>query len=215
MKTLAILSLHLYLKLIAKGAESNIYLSTFFSRKAISKIRIPKMYRHQALDSNLRKHRTIHESKMLSLVKSLGIRTPFIYLVDPSRAEIVMEYVAGLNARDIINRSISLQIGKYISILHNNSIIHGDLTPSNFIVGEEMVILDFGLSYHSNRVEDKAVDIRLFGEILNGLYPRTYQSLYENFIKGYKTHSDNQDVTSVLKNVEEINHRRRYAVHDQ
>ena len=215
MKTLAILSLHLYLKLIAKGAESNIYLSTFFSRKAISKIRIPKMYRHQALDSNLRKQRTIHESKMLSLVKSLGIRTPFIYLVDPSRAEIVMEYVAGLNVRDIINRSISLQIGKYISILHNNSIIHGDLTPSNFIVGEEMVILDFGLSYHSNRVEDKAVDIRLFGEILNGLYPRTYQSLYENFIKGYKTHSDNQDVTSVLRNVEEINLRRRYAVPDQ
>lgn len=78
-----------------------------------------------------------------------------------------------------------------------------------------MVILDFGLSYHSNRVEDKAVDIRLFGEILNALYPTTYQSLYENFIKGYKTHSDNQDVTSVLRNVEEINLRRRYAVHDQ
>ena len=215
MKTLAILSLHLYLKLITKGAESNIYLSTFFSRKAISKIRIPKMYRHQTLDSNLRKQRTIHESKMLSLVRNLGIRTPFIYLVDPHRAEIVMEYVAGLNARDIINRSICLKIGKYISALHSNSIIHGDLTPANFIVGKEMVIIDFGLSYHSNRLEDKAVDIRLFGEILNGLYPGRFQSLYENFVKGYKTHSDNKDVTRILRNVEEINLRRRYAVHDQ
>jgi Kae1-associated kinase Bud32 len=152
---------------------------------------------------------------MLFLVRNLGIRTPFIYLVDPHRAEIVMEYVVGLNARDIIDKSICLQIGKYISILHNNSIIHGDLTPSNFIVGKEMVILDFGLSYHSNRVEDKAVDIRLFGEILNGLYPRTCQSLYDNFIEGYKTHSDNKDVTRVLRNVEEINLRRRYAVHHQ
>jgi len=211
LKTFTILLLHLYLKLIAKGAESNIYLSTLFSRKTISKIRIPKMYRHQALDLNLRKLRTIHESKMISLARDVGVRTPFIYLVDPYRAEIVMEYVVGVNARDFISKSICFQIGKYASILHRNCIIHGDLTPSNFLVGKDLVILDFGLSYHSNRIEDRAVDIRLLGEILNGLYPKVFHSLYDSFIEGYKTHSNNQDVTNVLRNVEEINLRRRYA----
>jgi TP53 regulating kinase and related kinases len=208
---IVILLLHQYYKLIAKGAESNIYLSSFFSRKTISKIRIPKSYRHQTLDALIRKQRTIHESKMISLSRYTGVRTPFIYLVDPNRAEIVMEYVEGSNAGDILDKQICFKIGKYASILHQNNIIHGDLTPSNCLLGEDLVLLDFGLSYRSNRIEDKAVDIRLLEEVLNSLYPSTIDGLYESFLKGYRTCLDSKEVDKILKNVKEIDSRRRYA----
>ncbi|HEY7109448.1 MAG TPA: KEOPS complex kinase/ATPase Bud32 [Nitrososphaeraceae archaeon] len=203
--------MHHYSKLVAKGAESNIYLSSFYSRKTISKIRFPKPYRNQELDCLIRCQRTIHESKMMALARGVGVRTPFVYLVDPARAEIVMEYIKGINTRDIIDRQISFRIGVYTSILHKNDIIHGDLTPSNFLLGSTLVLLDFGLSYHSNRVEDKAVDIRLLEEILKSLYPSNVKSLYESFLEGYSTGSARNQVSGILKNLDEIGYRRRYT----
>jgi TP53 regulating kinase and related kinases len=211
LESVNILLLHQYCKLIAKGAESNIYLSTFFSRKTISKIRFPKSYRHQALDAQIRKQRTIHESKMISLARRMGVRTPFVYMVDPVRAEIVMEYVKGTNTQDKINEQICLKIGKYTSILHKNDIIHGDLTPSNFLLSNELVLLDFGLSYRSNRIEDKAVDIRLLEEIFKSLYHSKFKSFYDSFLEGYGTLIDSKEVNRILKNLKQIDLRRRYA----
>jgi TP53 regulating kinase and related kinases len=211
LESVNILLLHQYCKLIAKGAESNIYLSSFFSRKTISKIRFPKSYRHQALDAQIRKQRTIHESKMISLARYVGIRTPFVFMVDPVRAEIVMEYIKGLNTRDKIDKQICLKIGEYTSVLHKNDIIHGDLTPSNFLLGDALVLLDFGLSYRSNRIEDKAVDIRLLDEIFKSLYPSNFKSFYESFLEGYRTWIDSEEVNRILKNLKQIDSRRRYA----
>jgi TP53 regulating kinase-like protein len=211
LESVNILLLHQYCKLIAKGAESNIYLSSFFSRKTISKIRFPKSYRHQALDAQIRKQRTIHESKMISLARYVGIRTPFVFMVDPVRAEIVMEYIKGMNTRDKIDKQICLKIGEYTSVLHKNDIIHGDLTPSNFLLGDALVLLDFGLSYRSNRIEDKAVDIRLLDEIFKSLYPSNFKSFYESFLEGYRTWIDSEEVNRILKNLKQIDSRRRYA----
>lgn len=148
---------------------------------------------------------------MISLARDIGVRTPFIYLVDHINAEIIMEFIDGFNARDFLNKSICFEIGKYASILHSNCIIHGDLTPSNFLVEKNLVAIDFGLSYHSTRVEDKAVDIRLLGEILCSLYPGKYHEFYQSFIDGYRSISDAQEMTKILRNVEKINSRRRYA----
>jgi TP53 regulating kinase-like protein len=211
LESVNILLLHQYCKLIAKGAESNIYLSSFFSRKTISKIRFPKSYRHQALDAQIRKQRTIHESKMISLARYVGIRTPFVFMVDPVRAEIVMEYIKGMNTRDKIDKQICLKIGEYTSVLHKNDIIHGDLTPSNFLLGDALVLLDFGLSYRSNRIEDKAVDIRLLDEIFKSLYPSNFKSFYESFLEGYRSWIDSEEVNRILKNLKQIDSRRRYA----
>jgi len=203
--------LHQYIKLLAKGAESNIYLSRLFDQKSISKIRIPKSYRQQFLDAAIRKQRTIHEARMLSIVKDMGLRTPFIYLVDTCRAEIVMEYINGINAKDALEEQICFRMGQCVSVLHSNNIIHGDLTPSNFILGKDLVIIDFGLAYHSNRIEDKAVDIRLLKEILNSMYPSDSIVYYESFLKGYGKNDQCQGLKKILKTIEEIDFRRRYA----
>ena len=111
---------------------------------------------------------------MITLAKEFGLRTPYIYFVDPSRAEIVMEYISGTRASKVLRSSICNEIGRFVSTLHLFNIIHGDLTPANFIVNRKITMIDMGLSFHSTRREDKAMDIRLFKEILNSTYQRYY-----------------------------------------
>ena len=117
---------------------------------AISKLRNPKKYRNITLDNLIRGRRTIHEANMLSDVKKTGVKTPFIYFLDPQRAEIIMEYIDGENVKDILSKEIGFEMGKYVSILHNKNIIHGDLTTSNFIKRRDVLyLIDFGLSFYS------------------------------------------------------------------
>lgn len=203
--------MHYYVELLFKGAESNIYLTKWYNKKAISKIRIPKIYRHRVLDDDLRRRRTISESKMITLAKEFGLRTPYIYFVDPFRAEIVMEYISGTRASKVLTSSICNEIGRFVSTLHLFNIIHGDLTPANFIVNRKITMLDMGLSFHSTRREDKAMDIRLFKEILNSTYQRYYTEFFGDFLDGYKS-VNSKELEKILQRMDEIETRKRYAL---
>jgi TP53 regulating kinase-like protein len=193
-----------------KGAESNIYLTKWYDKKAISKIRFPKIYRHRMLDDDLRRRRTISESKMITLAKEFGLRTPYIYFVDPFRAEIVMEFISGTRASKVLTSSICNEIGKFVSTLHLFNIIHGDLTPANFIVNRKITMIDMGLSFHSTRREDKAMDIRLFKEILKSTYYRYFPEFFGDFLDGYKSVNSNE-LDKILQRLDEIETRKRYA----
>jgi TP53 regulating kinase and related kinases len=203
--------LHYYVELLFKGAESNIYLTRWYNKKAISKIRIPKIYRHRVLDDDLRRRRTISESKMITLAKEFGLRTPYIYFVDAFRAEIVMEYISGTRASKVLTSSICNEIGRFVSTLHLFNIIHGDLTPANFIVNRKITMIDMGLSFHSTRREDKAMDIRLFKEILNSTYQRYYTEFFGDFLDGYKS-VNSKELEKILQRMDEIETRKRYAL---
>jgi TP53 regulating kinase-like protein len=194
-----------------KGAESNIYLTKWYDKKAISKIRIPKIYRHRMLDDDLRRRRTISESKMIMLAKEFGLRTPYIYFVDPFRAEIVMEFISGTRASKVLTSSICNEIGRFVSTLHLFNIIHGDLTPANFIVNRKITMIDMGLSFHSTRREDKAMDIRLFKEILKSTYYRYYSEFFGDFLDGYKS-VNSKELEKILQRIDEIETRKRYAL---
>jgi TP53 regulating kinase and related kinases len=193
-----------------KGAESNIYLTKWYDKKAISKIRIPKIYRHRMLDDDLRRRRTISESKMITLAKEFGLRTPYIYFVDPFRAEIVMEFISGTRASKVLTSSICNEIGMFVSTLHLFNIIHGDLTPANFIVNRKITMIDMGLSFHSTRREDKAMDIRLFKEILKSTYYRYFPEFFGDFLDGYKS-VNSKELDKILQRLDEIETRKRYA----
>ena len=197
--------------LIKKGAEADIYLIDWYGRKAISKVRTPKPYRHKSLDDSIRKNRTIHEGNMLSCAKMIGIRSPFIYFIDPVRAEIVMEFIEGKNAKEMMTHDLAYRIGRYAGLLHSNNIIHGDLTTSNFIVGKKLVLLDFGLAFHSVRNEDKAVDVKLIKTILKSAYSSVYERTFNGFLKGYSKVVSAEEVGRILKNVYDIERRGRYA----
>lgn len=165
----------LHYQIIKKGAEADIFLVDWYKDKAISKLRTSKKYRHKTLDNIIRGRRTIHEANMLHAAKMAGIKTPYIYFLDSKRAEIIMEYINGKNVKDIISKEIGSQIGKYVSILHNNNMIHGDLTTSNFIVDRNnLYLIDFGLSFYSERIEDMATDIRVIKEILSSAHIYIY-----------------------------------------
>jgi len=178
---------------------------------AISKIRIPKAYRQRILDEDLRRRRTINESKMLNMAKEVGLRTPFIYFVDPIRAEIVMEFVPGIRASNVLTSKICFEIGRFVSTFHLNNIIHGDLTPANFIANGEVTMLDLGLSFYSTRKEDKAMDIRLFKEILKGTFYKSFSKFYNKFLDGYES-INSKELEKILERIDVIESRKRYAV---
>lgn len=200
--------------LIKRGAEADIYLDDWYDKRAVRKVRKPKGYRNKILDLEIRTKRTLHEAEMLSYAKRAGISSPLLYFVDARNAEIVMQYIKGKLVRDLIAKNLRLckKMGIYAAKLHANSIVHGDLTTSNFIVNDsKLVLIDFGLTYHSDRTEDKAVDIRLIKEIMSSAHASVFKEAFDNFIKGYESIAGKQLTSKVISKVAEIERRGRYA----
>ncbi len=198
--------------LLKKGAESELYLIDWHGVHAVSKVRIAKAYRNSSIDIPLRKRRTIHEANILSQVKFFGINTPFIYFLDINNFEIIMEYIKGKTVKDFFSPDLCTNLGEIVGTLHCNHIIHGDITTSNFIVSSNGAIfaIDFGLSFFSERYEDKAADIRLFKEILTSFHVDDFDVSFKNFYDGYKKICGS--ITSkVFKTVGEIEKRGRYS----
>ena len=201
----------MHYRIIKRGAEADVYLIPWYKTMAISKLRSPKKYRNITLDNLIRGRRTIHEATMLNDVKTTGIKTPFIYFLDPKRAEIIMEYIDGENVKNILSPEIGFEMGKYVSILHNKNIIHGDLTTSNFIKRkDDLYLIDFGLSFYSQRIEDMATDIRIIKEILSSAHIQIFYDTYKGFLKGYEL-TTNNNFSRILKVVKDIEARGRYA----
>ncbi len=197
-----------------KGAEADIYLVEWGGgKKAVSKVRAPKPYRHRELDATIRKHRTIHEAYFMSAAKAAGVMTPFVHFVDPVNAEIIMQFVEGKNVRDAITPDLCYEMGRYAAMLHESNIIHGDLTTSNFIITtnkKKLVLLDFGLSYYSERTEDIATDIRLIKEVFTSAHI-SVKKAFPSFVEGYASVAGKKRTDKILENVKEIEQRGRYA----
>jgi len=203
------------MKLMKKGAEADIYQLMWQNSKAILKIRKSKNYRNSILDSKICKQRTIKESQMLSQVKSFGIPTPLVHFVNLENNSIIMQEIPGKPVHDLSESKIielSKQIGKLVGMLHQNGVMHGDLTTSNFILFQNTVyVIDFGLSQNTIKSEDYAVDLRLIKEILNSAHAKIMQSAWKNFLLGYKSIVRNSSFTKITKLVLDIESRGRYA----
>lgn len=203
------------MKLIKKGAEGDIYTTKFGSDPAILKTRKVKPYRHPILDNKIRKQRTIREASMLAEAKSVGIRTPLVYQVNTSDCTILMQRIDGVMVRNLDGsklKSACMQIGKITATLHKNGIVHGDLTTSNFISkNNKIYAIDFGLAQKSVRVEDHAVDLRLFKEILGSAYVQIMGSLWKSFLSGYKSVVGLERLNKILNQLSIIEGRGRYA----
>jgi TP53 regulating kinase-like protein len=69
-------------------------------------------------------------------------------------------------------RDVLRQVGVLIARLHDNEIIHSDLTTSNFMLHYGGVrVIDFGLSFVSVTAEDKAVDLYVLERAFNSSHP--------------------------------------------
>jgi TP53 regulating kinase-like protein len=171
------------MKQIAQGAEAVLYKAG----NSVVKDRFVKNYRHPHIDSQLRKFRTKREIKVIQKLKSLGFPVPELIKVDNQKIE--MEFISGDKVRDIFNknyRKLASEIGQKLALMHQNHIIHGDLTTSNMIFNKEIHFIDFGLSFFSEKVEDKAVDLHLLDRAFESKHFQVYPSCFEIALKSYQ-----------------------------
>ena len=203
------------MKILKKGAEADVYISSWNGKKSVLKIRKEKKYRNSSLDTRIRKQRTIREAQIISHVKSFGISTPLIYFVNYKNFSIYMQYVKGKLIRDMDEKFIPktcLQIGMIVGTLHQNGIMHGDLTTSNFILSSKhLFLIDFGLANRTEKPDDHAIDLRLFKEILNSAHANVMKKSWKNFITGYEKSVGKKHCKKILELVSVIESRGRYA----
>jgi len=172
------------MKKIAQGAEAVIY-----QGKGILKERFRKAYRIQPIDEKLRRQRTRREARILEKLEALEFPAPRLTSQD-EKEKIEMELIKGPTIRDVLEKSdyrkLGREIGRKIAVLHNNGIIHGDLTTSNMILKDEIYFIDFGLSFISEKIEDKAVDLHLLRQALESKHYTIWKECFENTMDAYR-----------------------------
>ncbi|MCF7861214.1 Kae1-associated serine/threonine protein kinase [Candidatus Woesearchaeota archaeon] len=171
--------------LIARGAEAELILN---DTGMVTKFRRPKDYRLEVIDLSLRKRRTKSEFNILKKL-SLDLNVPTVDNL--AEASFDMEYIDGNRVRDELNaetaKKLCEKIGAIVGKIHGKGIIHGDLTTSNFILKQGTVYtIDFGLSFYSEKYEDRAVDIHLFYQALKSSHCEIAEKCFDSFTRGYK-----------------------------
>ena len=208
--------------LIKKGAEASLYLENWHNRKVIMKKRHPKKYRFKELDDMIRSQRTVHEPNIMHKAKEAGVPTPTIYMVDTSDANIIMEFVEGKQIKEVllseqcsseIRRTLCFVIGLMIGRMHQNGIIHGDLTTSNMILTPygKVVFVDFGLSERSIELEAKGVDMHLLKRALYSTHYMHAKLCFDAVMQGYGETVGRDEANQVFQKIKEIEKRGRYV----
>lgn len=141
-----------------------------------------------------------------------GLNVPKVYKIDLDHGILIMEYIDNsILARDYINNvvkgsndensiktkldELANEIGRYIGILHRNEVIHGDLTTSNVLVKNnsessdkknlEIYLIDFGLSFNSHQLEDKAVDLYVLERALISTHSNHSKQIFDQILASY------------------------------
>ena len=191
------------------GFEQSFEIVSDETEEMIVKERIQKSYRLPQIDSKLRKERTRTEVRMLTEARRCGVSVPVIYGADAF--SIQMERIKGTPLKFVIDKieTLAETVGTVVGKLHENNIIHGDLTTSNMIYGndEKLYMIDFGLSYSDSGLESKGVDVHVLFQTFDSSH-KNPNLLKELFAKGYRESCNEAD--AILKRAEEIKMRGRY-----
>lgn len=190
------------MKELSSGAEAII-----LKDKNIFKKRIPKGYRIKELDDKIRKLRTRSEAKILDKLH-LNVNVPKVINVNEKETSLEIEYINGKKLSEELDNftlqeqeKIIKKIAKEVEKMHNLNIIHGDLTTSNMILTNELYLIDFGLGFHSSKIEDKAVDLHLFKQALESKHFKNWEKLFSVFVENYNP-VDKVKIINQLKKVE-------------
>ncbi len=190
-------------ELIGHGAEAKLYKTG----EIVVKERPQKNYRLPEIDEKLRKQRTRKEAKIIETMEKIGIPAPKLLKMCDKTMKIDMTFLDGPKVRDVMTIELAKEIGQKVGILHKNDIIHSDLTTSNMILKDEIHFIDFGLSFVSKKIEDKAVDLHLLNRALESKHHKICKECIQEVIKGYK--ETNPQAEEVLKRLEIVEKRGR------
>ncbi len=190
---------------IQQGAEAIISLNN----NQITKLRVPKSYRLKELDKKLIKSRTKSEAKIINKLKSI-ISVPKIIETD-DKEQIIMEFIDGKKLSNHLEsldwKEICKQLAETLTKLHNEDLIHGDLTTSNMIYKkDQLYLIDFGLGFHSHKIEDKAVDLHLLKQALDAKHFKIFPEAFNIILKNYKANQKEL----IIERIKTIEKRGRY-----
>lgn len=182
------------------------------------KRRVRKSYRNEQLDAGIRKERTVKEASIIHESKIAGTRTPSILGLDLEHSSIVMTFVEGSLARNVVDNmsgtersSILEELGRQVAHLHSAGIVHGDLTTSNIILSgdSDPFLIDFGMAGRSTEPEDFGTDLHLLQRSLTATHALDPISSLRRVAKGYRE-VVGKDAESNLRKAAEISRRGRY-----
>ncbi|KAM9365624.1 EKC/KEOPS complex subunit TP53RK [Pholidichthys leucotaenia] len=214
-------------ELLKQGAEARVYRTQFLGKPTIVKERFPKRYRHPVLDEKLTQRRTVQEVRSILRCRRAGICAPVVYFVDyTSHCIFLEEILSSSTVRDHITSAqqsgsceeaelqrLAERIGQILAQMHDEDVIHGDLTTSNMLLrsspegGESnLVLIDFGLSYISALPEDKGVDLYVLEKAFLSTHPNT-EPLFEKLLNSYTVSSKKS--SAVIKKLDEVRLRGR------
>ncbi len=190
-----------------RGAEALVDLEPDAGR--VTKRRRAKSYRHPALDERLRKERTTLEARLTSLARREGVPTPVLSDVDPNEARLELEYVGERDLQAALSPERVRDVGRHLARLHRAGFVHGDPTTRNVRVdGDRTYLIDFGLGYHTDHVEDYAMDLHVFDQSLVGTAADP-EPLREAAREGYREVGEDR----VLERLHDVEGRGRYQSH--
>ncbi len=204
------------MELVSQGAEARIFRTVLFGEEAIVKERFPKQYRHPDLDRTLRAKQFGNELRSIVKCSKLGLRVPTMLWADVAACRLFLRRIHGVTVKEWLHRheedfesasckALARELGRVIARMHSEGgLVHGDLTTSNFMVGEEgndaapaVYVLDFGLSYYSTDEEDMAVDLYVLERAMLSTHPRSEQ-LFVRILKAYRKAWPGADVVKRL-----------------
>ena len=199
--------------MVDQGAEAFITIKG----TSVLKQRIAKTYRISEIDLPLRKLRTRSEAKLLQRAQGIA---PALLAVNDQDMTITMEYLPGDLFKDVLDTLSESQRKKYlhelgqkVGHLHDQDIVHGDLTTSNMIVTQNgLRIIDFGLGSISKKFEDKAVDLHLLYQALHSKHYNHSAEAFRYVLEGYKTSKGHALVLKQLEKVEKRGRHKQKAV---
>ncbi|XP_004586141.2 Na(+)/dicarboxylate cotransporter 3 isoform X4 [Ochotona princeps] len=212
------------LELVKQGAEARVFRGRFQGRAAVVKQRFPKGYRHPALEARLGRRRTVQEARALLRCRRAGISAPVVFFVDYASNILYMEEIEGsVTVRDYIQATMDAEkapeslsalartMGQVLARMHDQDLIHGDLTTSNMLLkppAEQLhiVLIDFGLSFVSGLPEDKGVDLYVLEKAFLSTHPNT-EAVFNAFLKSYSASS--RKAGPVLRKLDEVRLRGR------
>jgi N6-L-threonylcarbamoyladenine synthase/protein kinase Bud32 len=173
----------------------------------VYKRRLSKGYRHPELDERLRRQRTRSEARLTSEARRVGVPTPVVFDVDPEAGRLEFEFVGEADLTGAVSEGRVRRVGRHLARCHSAGFVHGDPTPRNVRVDDaadtedaRVYLIDFGLGYYSDHVEDYAMDLHVFEGALAGTADDP-AGLTDAFEDAYRAAGDG-DVLVRLRDIE-------------
>lgn len=110
------------------------------------------------------------------------------------------------------HQSENYQINNNQSVNERARGVHEKITDSNSKLSDnskkgKVYFIDFGLGFHSQKTEDKAVDLHLIKQALEAKHPSIFEQAYKSILQGYKISKNYQ---ATVKQLEAVEKRGRY-----